>query len=108
MMFENITIGELTVAMASLGVIAAFLYRVFSFFRQVADNTAKLNSVTTRLERVEIKVKQDKDEILASLDDAKTLFCTGLSALIDNALNISNETELSRIKKQLDERKRYD
>lgn len=107
MMFENITIGELTVAMASLGVMAAFLYRIFSFFKQVTDNTAKITRMTERLDKVEIKAKTDKNEILDSLEETKTLLCSGLSALVDSALNESNQDELTKIKRQLDERKVY-
>lgn len=107
--FNNITVGQIAVAITTIGVICAFLFKIFSLFGQVKENKKEINELKEELEVVKNMNKKEKEEILSKVEETNTavnLLCSAISAMIDNELNDNNnKDELRNIKKKLDEKK---
>lgn len=106
---ENITIGQIAVAITTIGVICGFLFKIFSVFTQVKENKKQIELLGSVIQNVKDKNERQKEEILAKVDQTNTavnLLCSAISAMIDNELNDNkNKDELRAIKQKLDEKK---
>lgn len=106
---ENITIGQIAVAITTIGVICGFLFKIFSVFTQVKENKKQIELLGGVIQNVKDKNERQKEEILAKVDQTNTavnLLCSAISAMIDNELNDNkNKDELRAIKQKLDEKK---
>ena len=107
--FNNITVGQIVVAIASIGAICAFLFKIFSLFTQVKQNKKDIEELRLEIERVKNENKKQKDDLLFKVNEtnqAVNLLCSAISAMIDNELDDeNNKEELRAIKKKLDEKK---
>lgn len=107
--FNNITVGQIVVAITSIGIICAFLFKIFSLFNQVKENKKKIEELEKEIKRVEENNKKQKDDLLSKVNETNTavnLLCSAISAMIDNELDDdNNKDELRAIKKKLDEKK---
>lgn len=107
--FNNITLGQVAVAIATIGAICGFLFKVFTLFSQVKENKKKLEELEKELENFKYDNDEQKKDILAKVEETNTavnLLCSAISAMIDNELNDNkNKDELRAIKRKLDEKK---
>lgn len=107
--FSNITIGQIAGGIATIGVICAFLFKVFSLFGQVKDNKREIDELRNELEKAKDMNEKQKEEILSKVNETNTavnLLCSAISAMIDSELdNDNNKDELRTIKKELDKKK---
>ena len=107
--FNNITIGQVVVALASIGAICAFLFKIFSLFAQVKENKKQIELLATVIQGVKKENEKQKGEILSTLGETNTavnLLCSAISAMIDSELDDNNnKDELRAIKKELDKKK---
>lgn len=109
MNFENITIGQIVVAITSIGVICAFLFKIFSVINEVKENKKEIANLKEELAEVRDENQKTKTEILSKVNqtnEAVNLLCSAISAMIDNELNENkNLDELENVKRQLDAKK---
>lgn len=107
--FNNITIGEIVVAITAIGVVSGFLFKVFSALNQINENRKNIESLESRLEYIKSKNEKQKEELLDKVEHtnvAVNLLCSAISAMIDSELGDSNnKEELRAIKHKLDEKK---
>lgn len=106
---ENWTLGQVATAITVVGVICAFLFKVFSVFNQVKQNKKEIEELKKTIENLKDENKTQKEEILAKVEETNTavnLLCSAISAMIDNELNENkNKDELRNIKQKLDDKK---
>ena len=106
---ENITLGQIAVGITTIGVICAFLFKIFNVFSQVKQNKKEIDELKIIIKRLQDKNETQKEEILAKVEETNTavnLLCSAISAMIDNELNDNkNKDELRNIKQKLDEKK---
>ncbi len=106
---ENITIGQIAVAITTIGVICGFLFKIFTVFSQVKQNKKDIGELRETIESIRRKNERQKEELLNKVEEtnaAVNLLCSAISAMIDNELNENkNKDELRAIKKKLDEKK---
>ena len=109
MNFENITLGQVAVALTTVGVIVAFLFKVFSFFNRVKENEKEIESLKLQIKEVKEDSEKRNNEVLATVNktnEAVNLLCSAISAMIDNELSENkNIDELENVKRQLDAKK---
>ena len=107
--FSNITLGQVAVGITTIGVICAFLFKVFSFFNRVKELEKELAALKAEIEEIKKNNEKQKNEILATVNktnEAVNLLCSAISAMIDNELNENkNIDELESVKRQLDAKK---
>lgn len=107
--FESITIGQIVTAIVSIGVICAFLFKVFSALNRIKENEKEIERLKKNLKEVEENNEKQKNEILTKVNqtnEAVNLLCSAISAMIDNELSENkNIDELESVKKQLDAKK---
>ena len=117
-MFENLTLGQIAGAIATIGIICAFLFKIFSAFNQIKENKEALANKADQSDVLALKesfvtletaYKLQKEDLQKTVDEtnaAVNLLCMALSALIDNQLtDNANKDELRLIKQRLDEKK---
>ena len=107
--FSNITLGQIAVGITTIGIISAFLFKVFSAFSQIKENKRQIENLSKEIELVKDENEQQKKEILSKVNETNTavnLLCSAISAMIDSELdNDNNKDELRAIKKELDKKK---
>lgn len=109
MNFNDISIGELVVAITSIGIICGFLFKVFNALNQINVNAKRIDNLSNEIDKVNNKNERQKEEILSKVEQtniAVNLLCSAISAMIDNELNDNkNKEELRKMKERLDEKK---
>ena len=107
--FNNITVGQIAVAITTIGIICGFLFKIFSLFNKVKENEKEIERLNAELEAMKDTNQKQKEEILSKVEETNTavnLLCSAISAMIDNELNDNkNKDELRLIKQKLDEKK---
>jgi len=106
---ENWTLGQIAVGITTIGVIATFLFKIFTAFSRIKQNEKDIELLNKKIEKLQDQNQTQKEEILKKVEETNTavnLLCSAISAMIDNELNDNkNKDELRNIKQKLDEKK---
>lgn len=110
MNFNSISIGGIVTAITSVGIIVAFMFKLFSLFSEVKQDTRSIQRIHERIDKLQEQSKTQKDELFNKVEEtnnAVNLICTAVSGLIEDALQDNNESKerLKKIKDKLDSKK---
>lgn len=110
MSFNSMTVGQIVTAITSVGIISAFMFKLFSLFSEVKQDTRSIQRAHERIDKIQEQNKQQKDELLGKVEEtnnAVNLLCTAVSGLIEDALQDNDESkkQLKEIKHKLDNKK---
>lgn len=110
MNFEEINIGQIIGFITGTGIIAGFLFKIFSVFNQVNQNTKAIIQANGRIDELKQESTNQKSELVEKVEEtnnAVNLICSAVSALIDDSLQDNQESKkrLREIKDKLDNKK---
>lgn len=108
--FNTLTIGNVISFVTGTGIIAGFMYKIFSLFNQVKKNEISVQRCHERIDNLKASSENQKSELIDKVEqtnDAVNLLCSAVSALIDDSLLDNNESkqQLREIKHKLDNKK---
>lgn len=108
--FNSVSVGQIVVFITSTGVICGFLFKIFSLFSQVKQNTQMVKRAHERLDSFKKEQADQKTELIDKVEQTNTavnLICSAVSALIDDALQNNEESkdQLRKMKHCLDNKK---
>ena len=69
---ENVTIGQIVAVIGTLGVIGGFVTAIYKLIRKIlldkiAKNTADIEMLKIKIEKIEVEIKEGKEERLILL-----------------------------------------
>lgn len=108
--FNALSVGTIISFITGTGIIAGFMYKIFSLFNQVKKNEISVQRCHERIDNLKILSENQKSELIEKVEqtnDAVNLLCSAVSALIDDSLldNQESKKQLQEIKHKLDNKK---